>query len=152
MAYAPPFPSLQTTVRVTPAAATALSSTVLDIPLAVWLHDSAIGFQWHVAIKIGGEWNQISVQSGTPGITLGKIYGDGQVPEIIAEINAMGMAAWVLREIRSWLNALLRAFFASKVSDVVAPIDLTRETFQDAINAHLGGLTLTVGADGVPQL
>lgn len=151
MPVTPPTSRLNFTVAITQDAATSLGSST-TLPVTMYLADSPIGFQWQVAIYTMTGWNLIST-----GVHTGRVYDDGEVSSICTEINSMGLVSWIMREAKTWFDALMVAFFTGKIAGSAPPVPPSGEVTPINFQAQVNGTLATMGArdtngDGIPEL
>lgn len=159
MASSPPVKCLRGIVRVSPAGASAISSS-LDVPVAIGLYPSNIGIKpeiWYQ--RSNGDWIEVSrAGSGVPGISehpMTLISSDADAEAAV--INQIGVKMWTVQKLQQWANDNLYAFFKPLVSAPatggVTGGPVTGGTLMAAVNDALAEMFVLVdtNADGIPE-
>lgn len=155
MASSPPARCLRGTVGITAVAASSLG-TAQNVPIAVYLYDSQIGFKPELAYqKLDSSWVEISKPSTTPGIYEATPIFDSEVQGQCDRINQMGIKMWTADRLQKWASDNMYAFFKDIVGNSPIPGEgpVTPANFVDRINAALADefIFLDTNADDVPE-
>ncbi len=155
----PPAKCLRGIVRI-PAAGAAIIGSNLDVPIAAFMWDSAIGDKQELQYqRADGVWVDISANSPVPGISEGVVWTDsdpspGGRVYAVNEINTIGVKEWTVRNFQNWATANLYAFFKPLMQGGGTGGGPTTEgSFVTDVNASLADqfIFLDTNADGIPE-